>query len=488
MKQKIIPILVILAGFFLLSYPFVSNYLFEKSVGSIVESYQEKAAGMDQAIIKKVMDEAKQYNGELLQSSIQLTDPFKVKRLDGEMVHYNRILNIDGSSIMGYLKIPCISINLPIYHGTSGTVLEHGIGHLAASSFPIGGKDTHAVLTGHTGLSSAKIFTDLTEMKKGDFFFIHVLDKKLAYRVDQITVVEPQDTKELQIMEGKDHVTLVTCTPYGVNDKRLLVRGVRTAYHAKEEEIRARNHHSQWMEVYKRAIFAGLLIICVLIAARKVYEKITLLLYPEIISYLKQKQSDQTVKELTQRRSKRKQDDLLYQKAVRYNRKIFKEKQAGLKDVFSYRSAPIVLRNEKNTFGYIKIPKMKQKLPLYLGATMENMRKGAAIMGQTSLPVGQKDSNCVIAAHRGYRGIPYFRDIEQLKTGDKVIIRNPWERLDYRVTKIKVIDPYDMDKILIQKGKDMVTLLTCHPYRGHGRYRYVVYCMRNHGQKIRKQK
>ena len=98
---------------------------------------------------------------------------------------------------------------------------------------------------------------------------------------------------------------------------------------------------------------------------------ITLLLYPEIISYLKQKQSDQTVKELTQRRSKRKQDDLLYQKAVRYNRKIFKEKQAGLKDVFSYRSAPIVLRNEKNTFGYIKIPKMKQKLPLYLGATME---------------------------------------------------------------------------------------------------------------------
>ena len=197
---------------------------------------------------------------------------------------------------------------------------------------------------------------------------------------------------------------------------------------------------------------------------------------------------NQTVKELTQRRSKRKQDDLLYQKAVCYNRKIFKEKQAGLKDVFSYRSAPIVLRNEKNTFGYIKIPKMKQKLPLYLGATMENMRKGAAIMGQTSLPVGQKDSNCVIAAHRGYRGIPYFRDIEQLKTGDQVIIRNPWERLDYRVTKIKVIDPYDMDKILIQKEKDMVTLLTCHPYRGHGRYRYVVYCMRNHGQKIRKQK
>ena len=273
MKQKIIPILIVLTGFLLLFYPFISNYLFEKSAGSTVESYQEKAAEMDQTIIKKVIDEAKQYNGELLRSSVQLTDPFKVKRLDGKMIHYNRILNIDGSSIMGYLKIPCISVNLPIYHGTSGTVLEHGIGHLAASSFPIGGKDTHAVLTGHTGLSSAKIFTDLTEMKKGDFFFIHVLDKKLAYRVDQITVVEPQDTKELQIIEGKDHVTLVTCTPYGVNDKRLLVRGVRTAYHAKEEEIRVSDYHSQWMQVYKRAIFVGLLIICALIAARKIYEK-----------------------------------------------------------------------------------------------------------------------------------------------------------------------------------------------------------------------
>ena len=176
---------------------------------------------------------------------------------------------------MGYLKIPCISINLPIYHGTSGTVLEHGIGHLAASSFPIGGKDTHAVLTGHTGLSSDKNLYRSDRDRKREYFLFYTCywNKKLAYRVDQITVVEPQDTKELQIMEGKDLVTLVTCTPYGVNDKRLLVRGVRTAYHAKEEEIRARNHHSQWMEVYKRAIFAGLLIICVLIAARKVYEK-----------------------------------------------------------------------------------------------------------------------------------------------------------------------------------------------------------------------
>jgi len=213
-----------------------------------------------------------------------------------------------------------------------------------------------------------------------------------------------------------------------------------------------------------------------------------LLLYPKIISFIKQKQSDQIAQELEKNTGRRKNDDSLYQKALRYNEKIREDGQKDLKDVWSYQAPPIVLRKEQDTFGYIKIPKMKQKLPLYLGATMENMRKGATIMGQTSLPLGKRDSNCVIAAHRGYQGIPYFRDIEELKTGDLVIIRSPWERLRYKVTKIKVIDPYDTDKILIQKGKDMITLLTCHPYRGHGKYRYIVYCERDHGQKIAEKK
>ena len=274
MKQKIIPVFIILAGFLLLSYPFVSNFIFEHSAGSSVESYQKKANGMDQEIKQKAIAEARQYNIDLTRSEVQLTDPFKDKKSNGETLFYNRILDLDGSGIMGYVKIPCISVDLPIYHGTSAEVLEHGIGHLAASSFPVGGKSTHAVLTGHTGLNSAKLFTDLTEMKKGDLFFIHVLDQKFAYIVDQITVVKPEDTRKLQIIDGEDHLTLLTCTPYGINDHRLLVRGVRTVYHEKEEQVKARDHHSQWMEVYKRAIFAGLLIIFLLIAARKWYEKI----------------------------------------------------------------------------------------------------------------------------------------------------------------------------------------------------------------------
>ena len=274
MKQKVIPILIVIAGFLLLAYPFLSNYLFEKSAGSTVESYQEKTDMMDQKSKEKVLDEARGYNENLLRSSIQLTDPFKTKKINGETVFYNNILNVDRSEIMGYVKIPCISVDLPIYHGTSAEVLERGIGHLAASSFPIGGESTHAVLTGHTGLSSAKLFTDLTEMKKGDLFFIHVLDKKLAYRVDRITVVKPDDTRNLQIIDGEDHVTLLTCTPYGVNDHRLLVRGKRTRYHEKEEQTKERPHHSQWMEVYKQAILIGLLIVFSLVGSRKMYGRI----------------------------------------------------------------------------------------------------------------------------------------------------------------------------------------------------------------------
>lgn len=239
-----------------------------------MESYQEKTDIMDQKIKEKVLDEARGYNENLLRSSIQLTDPFKTKKINGETVFYNNILNVDRSEIMGYVKIPCISVDLPIYHGTSAEVLERGIGHLAASSFPIGGESTHAVLTGHTGLSSAKLFTDLTEMKKGDLFFIHVLDKKLAYRVDRITVVKPEDTRNLQIIDGEDHVTLLTCTPYGVNDHRLLVRGKRTRYHEKEEQTKERPHHSQWMEVYKQAILIGLLIVFSLVGSRKMYGRI----------------------------------------------------------------------------------------------------------------------------------------------------------------------------------------------------------------------
>lgn len=275
MRQKIIPILIILFGFALLSYPFISNYMFEKSVGSTIKSYEKQAKTYDQKQKEQAFRKAEEYNKDLIKSVVQLTDPFKVKKSNGETLIYNNILNIDHSGVMGYLEIPCISVNLPIYHGTDAEILERGVGHLAASSIPVGGKSTHSVLTGHTGLSSAKLFTDLTEMKKEDLFFIHVLDRTLAYKVDQISVVRPEDTRKLQIVKGKDYVTLVTCTPYGVNDHRLLVRGVRTKYVKKQRSsIRPRNQDSQWMRTYKKAIAIGLMIVTALILLGKVFQKL----------------------------------------------------------------------------------------------------------------------------------------------------------------------------------------------------------------------
>lgn len=275
MRQKIIPILIILFGFALLSYPFISNYMFEKSAGSTIKSYEKQAKTYDQKQKEQAFRKAEEYNKDLIKSVVQLTDPFKVKKSNGETLIYNNILNIDHSGVMGYLEIPCISFNLPIYHGTDAEILERGVGHLAASSIPVGGKSTHSVLTGHTGLSSAKLFTDLTEMKKEDLFFIHVLDRTLAYKVDQISVVRPEDTRKLQIVKGKDYVTLVTCTPYGVNDHRLLVRGVRTKYVKKQRSsIRPRNQDSQWMRTYKKAIAIGLMIVTALILLGKVFQKL----------------------------------------------------------------------------------------------------------------------------------------------------------------------------------------------------------------------
>lgn len=249
--------------------------MFEKSAGSTIKSYEKQAKAYDQKQKEQAFRKAEEYNKDLIKSVVQLTDPFKVKKSNGETLIYNNILNIDHSGVMGYLEIPCISVNLPIYHGTDAEILERGVGHLAASSIPVGGKSTHSVLTGHTGLSSAKLFTDLTEMKKEDLFFIHVLDRILAYKVDQISVVRPEDTRKLQIVKGKDYVTLVTCTPYGVNDHRLLVRGIRTKYVKKQRSsIRPRNQDSQWMRTYKKAIAIGLMIVTALILLGKVFQKL----------------------------------------------------------------------------------------------------------------------------------------------------------------------------------------------------------------------
>lgn len=191
-----------------------------------MEKYQKEADKLTPEEITKLFQQAQIYNENLLGQPAH--DPF----IPGSGVvmpnNYYQVLNVGGT--MGQLEIPSIDVNLPIYHGTKETVLRKAVGHLEGSALPIGGDGTHTVLTSHTGLTQAKLFTDLTELKKGDHFYIHVLDRTLAYEVDKISVVDPEQTELLKADKGKDYATLLTCTPYGVNSHRLLVRGKRVAY------------------------------------------------------------------------------------------------------------------------------------------------------------------------------------------------------------------------------------------------------------------
>lgn len=176
---------------------------------------------------------------------------------------------------------------------------------------------------------------------------------------------------------------------------------------------------------------------------------------------------------------KQKKKDSEYLAAVKYNENIYKTGQKNFRDAWSYEVVPVKAGIRDKVFGYIDIPKMNVKLPLYLGATEENMKKGATVLGQTSLPIGSSNSNSVIAGHRGYQGVAFFRDIEKLSIGDKIFIKNKWDKLVYKVVKTDVIYPDDIEAVKIQKGIDMITLITCHPYRTVGKYRYIVYCIRD---------
>lgn len=259
--KTIVSVLCILAGICLLLYPWVSEYLYENRADSVINVYKSQVEGMDDSKKQEMLEQAYLYNEQVSQSQVRLTDPFTADTDPGDGMDYYSVLAVDDTGYMGSVEIPCISVDLPVYHGTSADVLEHGVGHLEGSSLPVGGEGTHAVLSGHTGLNSAKMFTDLVELEKGDLFFIHILDKTLAYEVTDISVVEPSDTSGLTIRPGEDLVTLVTCTPYGVNSHRLLVTGTRTEYTEQAYEdaldVDTGTAGSLWMKSYKNAVLIG---------------------------------------------------------------------------------------------------------------------------------------------------------------------------------------------------------------------------------------
>ena len=231
-SSKIVIILIFLAGLSLLLYPLVANQWNNHRQKLLISNYErivadkEAAGNIDYAA---EMKKAEAYNDALLPSI--LPDSFAVAEAQTEAdSSYENSLNIAGDGMMGIVEIPKIDIKLPIYHGTSDEVLQKAAGHLEGSSLPIGGENTHAVISAHRGLPSASLFTDLDQLEIGDHFLIHVLDETLCYEVDQILVVDPEDTSALAVEDGEDLMTLLTCTPYGVNTQRLMVRGHRVPY------------------------------------------------------------------------------------------------------------------------------------------------------------------------------------------------------------------------------------------------------------------
>lgn len=221
----ILIILVFLAGITVFLYPTVSNYLYAKNSSKAITQHSENLSKLSPEVIAEEKEAVRRYNKSLFENAVVLTDPFDPDAYpitDGE---YTELLAFD--EVMASIEIPAIDVYLPIYHGTKEETLLKGVGHLENTSLPAGGESTHAVLSAHCGLPSARLFTDLNLLKKGSLFRIHVLNEKLTYQVYSIEVVEPDDSSSLFIQEGKDLVTLITCTPYGKNTHRLLVHGRR---------------------------------------------------------------------------------------------------------------------------------------------------------------------------------------------------------------------------------------------------------------------
>ena len=223
--------LIFIVGICIFLYPSVSNYINSKHQSRVITNYQEALDKISKEDYTKYWNDAIAYNEALTQKTMSFT------LNDEELAEYNSILDATGTGVIGYIEIENIGVNLPIYHGTEESVLQVGIGHLEGTSFPTGTASTHAVLSGHRGLPSSKLFSDLDQMIEGDIFLLHILDKTFAYQVDQINIVLPEETQDLVIQPDKEYVTLVTCTPYGVNTHRLLVRAKRVDYNEETKLI-----------------------------------------------------------------------------------------------------------------------------------------------------------------------------------------------------------------------------------------------------------
>ena len=261
-------------------YPLISNWYNERHQSEIHTQYEEIIDKIDDTELLEARAAAADYNATLVPGT-QSSDSFSQEAIREAAENYDSLLNMAGDGIMGYVEIPMIRVDLPIYHGTETETLDVGIGHLLGTSLPVGGESTHSVLTAHSGMATQKLFSDLDQLEHGDVFYLQILGETLAYQVDAINTVLPHDTIYLGITEGKDHCTLVTCTPFGVNTHRLLVRGTRIPYEEAEviveEQLQIEEPTaSTWEQQYLKGILTGLgavVLIAVLFLAWRFYKR-----------------------------------------------------------------------------------------------------------------------------------------------------------------------------------------------------------------------
>ena len=265
MKRNLIIVAIFLVGLSVFAYPLISNVISTGTHATVISKYEEDLKKMSKKEIEQMKEDARKHNEKEINPNMIFTDPFAEGEDESNTSSgYYNLLNV--GETMGSLEIPKINVDLPIYHGASDDVLRAGVGHLGNSSLPVGGADTHAILTAHRGLPSSKLFRELDQMKIGDKFFVHTLDETLAYQVDDIKIVLPSETNELIIENGRDLVTLVTCDPYMINTDRMLVRGERIPYEPEEEAVRKPSEKPKFFEkIIKELLILGGLLILILL-------------------------------------------------------------------------------------------------------------------------------------------------------------------------------------------------------------------------------
>ncbi|HEL2194695.1 TPA: class C sortase [Streptococcus suis] len=254
-KNNLFFYLIFIIGFGILLYPHISNFYYRYEATHIVTDFDQAKSGLASAEIKQRLDLAYAFNESL--HNVLAEDPYSRSRHEAGRAEYARMLEINER--IGHVEIPKIEVDIPMYAGTSEEVLQKGIGHLEGTSLPVGGQDTHSVLTAHSGLPKARLFTDLPQLKLGDEFYIHNIGDVLAYEVDQILVVEPSNFSQLLVVPNQDYVTLLTCTPYMVNTHRLLVRGHRIPY-VEEEHRKATDQAEKWILIRYLLYALGMLV------------------------------------------------------------------------------------------------------------------------------------------------------------------------------------------------------------------------------------